>query len=223
LYHNNLTRLVPIPQLTNTNSASQPLPSPLSNKVRLEYHVVYRIYSALLNTTPPQDLPGPSTLPSLQPPSQQLSPLFVSQEVIDQLAKLKDEPSKFPSMVPGHRASALSFSVPKKVDDAIKQFRYVNYSLLSSERRERAAKEEESLVMSGGHLQLASKTMHPADEDDINYLEWTVASKTVERRTLHFHGTTRTDALKAHHENVSAMAVRYTHWGQNCIYPEDTW
>jgi len=50
LYHNNLTRLVPIPQLTNTNSASQPLPSPLSNKVRLEYHVVYRIYSALLNT-----------------------------------------------------------------------------------------------------------------------------------------------------------------------------
>ena len=39
-----------LPQLTLNQPASQPLPSPLSNKVRLEYHVVYRIYSALLNT-----------------------------------------------------------------------------------------------------------------------------------------------------------------------------
>ena len=49
MYHNNLTRLVPLPQLTTQTQPPSLYPHPSPIKVRLEYHVVYRIYSALLN------------------------------------------------------------------------------------------------------------------------------------------------------------------------------
>ena len=49
---------------------------------------------------PPQNQPGSSSLPLSQLPSQQLTPLFISQETIDQLAKSKDESSKLPPLVP---------------------------------------------------------------------------------------------------------------------------
>jgi len=58
---------------------------------------------------PPQNQPDSSSLPSSQPPSQQFTPLFVSQETIDRLAKSKDEPSKLPPLIPGHYADTFSF------------------------------------------------------------------------------------------------------------------
>ena len=166
---------------------------------------------------PPQNQPGSSSLPSSQLPSQQLTPLFVSQETIDQLARSKDEPSKLPPLVPGHFANTFSFPVPKKVDDAIKQFRYVNYSLLCSAHREREAREEQSLVVSNGRIEVSSRSMHPADEGNISYLEWQAASKTVEKRMLHFHGEARTESLKQHHANVAMLALRYA-WPTAQIY-----
>ena len=43
------------------------------------------------------------------PTAQQSHPLYVSQSVFDQLSQSKEEPSKFPSIVPGHVANAFTF------------------------------------------------------------------------------------------------------------------
>jgi len=59
--------------------------------------------------------------------------------------------------------------------------------------------------------------MNPADEDNISYLEWSAAAKTVEERMLHFHGATRTESLKKHHANVAILALRYS-WPTAQIY-----
>jgi hypothetical protein len=59
--------------------------------------------------------------------------------------------------------------------------------------------------------------MHPGDESDISYADWTAAAETVEKKTLEYHGTSRLDDLRAHHRNVVEINKQFD-WVVACIY-----
>ena len=88
-------------------------------------------------------------------------------------------------------------AIPEKVDEAIKELRYIDYSLLTRSGRGMMIKSDDSS------------------------LGWVAAAKTVEGRTFHYHGAARSDPLKAHHGNVMQVAWRYD-WGTAQIYDQKT-
>ena len=115
----------------------------------------------------------------------------------------------------------LQLAVPKRIDEAIKKLRYVDYSLLSRSSREKTAKDNESLVVKDGHIEMSAKSMDPNDESDISEIDWLAAAETVELKTFEYHGADRSDPLKAHHKNVLAIARDYS-WQVACFYDRKT-
>lgn len=88
-------------------------------------------------------------------------------------------------------------AIPEKVDEAIKELRYIDYSLLTRSGRGMVTKSGDSS------------------------LDWVVAARTVEGRTFHYHGAARSDPLKAHHGHVAQVACKYG-WGLAQIYDQKT-
>jgi len=114
-----------------------------------------------------------------------------------------------------------SAAVPEKVDEAIKEFRYVNYSLLTRSGRRRVTKDRESSIVSDVGVELHSKVMSPEGEGEISPLDWTAVAEAVESQAFHYHGAARSDPLKAHHRNVLKVANMYD-WGLAQIYDQET-
>ena len=100
--------------------------------------------------------------------------------------------------------------VPKRVDEAIKHLRYVDYSLLSHSARELPAKEDDGLFLSNnGRVEIRGKTMTVDNEKDMGEIDWMAAAETVEKRTREYHGDGRANPLASHHRNVLVLARRY--------------
>jgi len=57
-------------------------------------------------------------------------------------------------------------------------------------------------------------------EGYISPIEWLAASGAVEKKTLEYHGTARSDPLKAHHRNVLKI-TRVCDWGAAQIYDKE--
>lgn len=112
-------------------------------------------------------------------------------------------------------------AVPKKVEDAIKKFRYIDYSLLVRASREGATRDDETLSVSDGRVELTAKAMKPSDETELGQFEWLAAAQTVEKKTLEHLGAERADALRAHHENILSLSNTYD-WKVACAYDRRT-
>ena len=110
-----------------------------------------------------------------------------------------------------------SSAVPKRIDEAIKKLRYIDYSLLARSAREKAAKDDETLVITDGRVVMKSKVMNAEEEREISQFEWLAAAQTVEKKTLEYHGTARSEPLKAHHKNVLEL-TNSNDWGPARIY-----
>lgn len=100
-------------------------------------------------------------------------------------------------------------AVPKRIGEAFKKFQYVDYSLLARSSRERAGKDQESLVISDGRIEMKAKTMSSLEEGDISTVDWLAAAETAEIEIRKYHGEERADQLKAHHRNV--LVISRTH------------
>ncbi|KAF9792512.1 hypothetical protein BJ322DRAFT_1207109, partial [Thelephora terrestris] len=160
--------------------------------------------------------PGSSTAPHPPPTSNPPPPLsprppplsfMISQAAPTQLPP--DDPPKLAPMRVGHVANFFTFSVPKKIDDAFKKLRYVDYSLLARSSREAPAKEEGSLVWTDGQVGIKSKVMSALDEGDIDLIDWGAASETAEMKIREYHGAARAEQLRAHHRNVVLISRSY--------------
>jgi hypothetical protein len=109
-------------------------------------------------------------------------------------------------------------AISRRVDDAIKKLRYIDYSLLS---REQAARDDEGLVVVNGRVELKSEAMTPGEDGEISQIEWLAAAETVVEKTLEYHGVARSDPLKIHHRNVLEVAMSYE-WETARIYDMKT-
>ena len=98
--------------------------------------------------------------------------------------------------------------LPKKIEEACKKLKYVDYALLARSSRE-GAKEEHAITISGGRFEMLPTSMTPEEEGDIRLVDWLAAAKTVEEAMLKFHGQARCNALKAHHQNVLEISRTY--------------
>ena len=94
--------------------------------------------------------------------------------------------------------------VPKRVEEAIRHLRYVDYSLLSRSARE-----------------IRAKMMSFDDEKDMNEVDWLAASETVVNKTREIHGDARADPLAQHHRNVLLLARTYS-WAAARLYDKRT-
>jgi hypothetical protein len=112
-------------------------------------------------------------------------------------------------------------AIPRRVDDAIKKLRYIDYSLLSRSSREQATRDDEGLVVTNGRVELKSKAMTPGEDGEMSQIEWLAAAGTVVERTLEHHGAARSDLLKLHHRNVLEVARSYE-WETARIYDMKT-
>jgi len=129
-------------------------------------------------------------------------------------------PDSPPAINDGHFQLLTQYlAAPKSVDEAIQKLRYVDYSLLSRTAREKAARDNETLVAVDGRVEMGPKVMIP--EGDISHSDWLTAAETVEEKTLKYHGTARSDPLKAHHRNVLEIFRSYD-WGPAYIYDKKT-
>ena len=112
--------------------------------------------------------------------------------------------------------------VPKRVEEAIRNLRYVDYSLLSRSARERAPREDDGLFLTeGGRVEIRGKMMSLDDEKDMSEVEWLVASEMVVNKTREIHGDARADPLAQHHRNVLELANTYS-WAAARIYDKRT-
>lgn len=102
-------------------------------------------------------------------------------------------------------------SVPPKVEDAIRQFRYVPYTSLSHTARLRAAQGDDEFIINaqGG---LTARGLDRRNEASITTLDWHAAARTVEERTRFHHGEARASALAMHHAIVLSLG-RSHGWG----------
>ena len=75
-------------------------------------------------------------------------------------------------------------AIPKRIDEAIRKCRYVDYSLLSRSSREKSTKDQEALTLVDGQIQMSSKIMSPGDEREMGQIDWIAAAETVEKKTL---------------------------------------
>lgn len=97
-----------------------------------------------------------------------------------------------------------SASVPPKVEDTIRQFRYVPYTSLSHTARLRAAQGDDDFVINaqGG---LTAKGLDRRNETTIATLDWHAAARVVEDRTRFHHGEARANALASHHAIILSL------------------
>ncbi|KAG2127165.1 uncharacterized protein EDB93DRAFT_1109453 [Suillus bovinus] len=104
------------------------------------------------------------------------------------LASAKDEPKKLtlPALQPGHKVSALSLSIPTKVEEVFKLDRYVPYMALTHAARSRAYLHGEDLSFIFTQDGLTAKGLDRS-------------MKAAEERTLHYWGADRASALTSHH------------------------
>lgn len=100
-------------------------------------------------------------------------------------------------------------SIPSKVEDAFRSFRYVPYTALSHNARLRAARGEDEFTINaqGG---LTAKGLDRRNETSINTFDWIAASHVAEKRILFHHGGARADALAKHHAVVLELARSHT-------------
>jgi hypothetical protein len=97
----------------------------------------------------------------------------------------------------------------------------VDYSLLTRAAREKASRDDESLVVAGGRVEMRSKAMNLKTKGAMEQIEWIAAAKTVEERTLTYHGLARSAPLKVHRRNVMEVARTYN-WDTARVYDAKT-
>lgn len=93
--------------------------------------------------------------------------------------------------------------------------------MLSRSVREKAAEDDEFLIIVDGRAELKSKPMYPNEEGEMSLIDWIAAAETVEEMTLQCHGVARADPLKAHHWNVLVITRSYG-WGPARFYDKRT-
>ncbi|KAG2157805.1 uncharacterized protein EDB93DRAFT_1101113 [Suillus bovinus] len=90
-------------------------------------------------------------------------------------------------------------TIPLKVEEAFKQYRYVPYTALTHAARSKAFLRGEDSAFIFTQDGLAAKGLDRANELLIVTVDWIAAAKAAEDRTLHYWGEARASALVSHH------------------------
>ena len=100
-------------------------------------------------------------------------------------------------------------SIPPKVEDTFRLFRYVPYMVLSHNAQLRAARGKDDFVINaqGG---LTAKGLDRRNETSINTFDWITASHAAEKQTAFHHGGVRANALARHHATTLELARSHT-------------
>ncbi|KAJ7435635.1 hypothetical protein FB451DRAFT_1062411 [Mycena latifolia] len=105
-------------------------------------------------------------------------------------------------LLPDCRADhRLLTAIPPKVEEAFKNYRYVPYIALSLAARNKAANDEDNMVLSYTGT-FTIKGLDRRGEKSINTVDWYAASAVAEERIRFHHGKERGDAFAAHHRIV---------------------
>ncbi|KAG1726068.1 uncharacterized protein EDB91DRAFT_1086889 [Suillus paluster] len=103
-----------------------------------------------------------------------------------------------------------SATVPPKVNEAFKAFKYVLYSTLTSSawwQAIRSSKEAFTISASGS---LMAKGLDRRNERSITLSDWIGATDVAEDRTEHYHVIACVKALKAHHSMVLGLSCSHS-------------
>lgn len=96
------------------------------------------------------------------------------------------------------------------MDEKVQEGAYVPYSALTLKVRKDAAQGDEGFVanIDSGFI---AKGLDCSNEKSILFIEWLASASSMEGLVCHYHGDDRTDALAAHHRNVTEL-VRLHGW-----------
>ncbi|KAJ7036336.1 hypothetical protein C8F04DRAFT_1181353, partial [Mycena alexandri] len=96
-------------------------------------------------------------------------------------------------------------TIPPKVQEALKHYRYVPYIALSVAARLKAVSDDDNLVLSAAGT-FTVKGLDRGGEKAITMVEWYAAASAVESRIRFHHGDLRGDAFAGHHRVVLDIA-----------------
>ncbi|KAI0915999.1 hypothetical protein AcV5_003456 [Taiwanofungus camphoratus] len=99
-----------------------------------------------------------------------------------------------------------SSAVSPGVDKTIQLFRYIPYFVLTLRAHIASSNSDEEYIVNA-HGGLSAKGLDRCSKKNIGMVEWSAASMAVERLTQNYHGEARGDALVAHHQIVSGLAL----------------
>jgi len=96
--------------------------------------------------------------------------------------------------------------IPPKVEEAIKQYKYVPYVAITPAARLHAFRNSDETFSFNTQGNLVTKGLDRSKERAIRFHEWLAASRAVEERITFYHGVARGAAFISHHKIVSELA-----------------
>ncbi|KAG1872169.1 hypothetical protein F4604DRAFT_1513590, partial [Suillus subluteus] len=95
--------------------------------------------------------------------------------------------------------------VPPKVEEALKQYKYIPYIAITPAARMHAFRNNDEAFAFNSQGNLIAKGLDHSKERSIKFHEWLTASRVVEERITFYHGASRGAAFASHHKAVSEL------------------
>lgn len=149
--------------------------------------------------------------PPANAPLIRIPALFADPAAVDKAreaaAAMHNEPKKpvLPELVPGFKANPLDAIIPPKVEDALRQYKYVPYLAITPAARLHAARNGDEAFSFNTQGNIVAKGLDRSRERTIKFHDWLTASRAVEERITFYHGANRGAAFVSHHKIVSEL------------------
>lgn len=114
--------------------------------------------------------------------------------------------NSLPDLIPGFKANPLDAIIPPKVEEALKQYKYVPYIAITPAAHLHAFRSGDEAFSFNNQGNLIAKGLDRSKERAIKFHEWLTASRAVEERITALHGASRGAAFASHHKVVSELA-----------------
>lgn len=95
--------------------------------------------------------------------------------------------------------------IPPKVEDALRQYKYVPYLAITPAARLHAARNGDEAFSFNTQGNIVAKGLDRSRERTIKFHDWLTASRAVEERITFYHGANRGAAFVSHHKIVSEL------------------